>query len=659
MAAPLVLDLALAGVAVGSAAALSGIGLVVCYRATGVLNFAQGAIAMVSAYALRQTVVVWHWPRALAIPCCLLVFAPGLGVLLDVLVFRPLQRRRAGTGETLVAGLGVFVLLTGAAYLIWGPTPRADSPALLPHTRLASLDGLNLSLDTAVELATVLLLALGLGAVTRWTRFGTSLRAVVDDRRLAELGGVDADMVSSVGWAFGSFTAGLTGVLLAPDLQLDPYGLPLLVMETMAVAVVARLRSLPVAIATALALGVAQSELTQFHPSGLAQPLLESTGANLFVLALIAAALLPRLLPAAERPDYEPVLTSRHLSDPPGARYLIALALPLPLLLRPDDLRTALQLPALALVLLSIVVVTGYAGQISLGQAGYAGAGALATGLLAGGGIPGLPRLPSPLALLVAVLLTALLGYLVGRPAVHRRGLALALATFAVGTALSRLVFQQPFAATRLLLDRTGLLGDDHFFYALELLLLGGAVLLVRQLHRGRLGRALGAVRDHEPAAAASGVDVARVKLLAFTVGAALAALGGGLLGLGAQAFDPDSFDPVYGLIWFAAVVVAGADSALGAVLAAAVLTTLDAGTLHGLSTAAVGAFALLRGWIPVGGNPRAAPAPAPDPHPAPAPAPAAAVALSPLGRALATRPHRHQHHQHQHQHQHQQDSAT
>jgi len=636
VAAPLVLGLALAGVTVGSAAALSGIGLVVCYRATGVLNVAQGAVAMVIAYLLRQTVVVWHWPRALAVPCCLLLFAPGLGVLLDVLVFRPLQRRRAGTGETLVAGLGVFVLLTGAAYLVWGPTPRADSPALLPHTGLASVDGLDLSLDTVAELATVLLLALGVGAVTRWTRFGTSLRAVVDDRRLAELAGLDADMVSSVGWAFGSFTAGLTGVLLAPGLQLDPYGLPLLVMETMAVAILAGLRSLPLTIAAALGLGIAQSELTQFHPTGLARPLLESTGANLFVLALLAAVLVPRLLPSAERGSHEPVL----MTDQSFTRLRWAtpqftvLALLLPLALRPDDLRAALQLPALAVVLLSIVVVTGYAGQISLGQAGYAGTGALVTGLLAGGGVPGLPRLPAPLALLGAVLLAALLGFLVGRPTVHRRGLALALASFAVGTALSRLVFQQPFATTDLRLDRTGLLGHDHVFYLLELLLLGGAALLVRQLHSGRLGRALGAVRDHEPAAAASGVDVARVKLLAFTVGAALAALGGGLLGLGAQAFDPDSFDPVYGLIWFAAVVVAGADSALGAVLAAVVLTALDAGTLAGVSTAAVGVLALLRGWIP--GDSRGRPVLGTERRPA--------TVLSPLGRALAQRP-RQRHH--------------
>jgi branched-subunit amino acid ABC-type transport system permease component len=615
VAAPLGLDLALAGVAVGSAAALSGIGLVVCYRATGVLNFAQGAIAMLSAYVLRQTVVVWHWPRALALPCCLLVFAPGLGV---------------------------FVLMTGAAYLVWGATPRADAPELLPHTRLATVEGLGVSLDTVVELGAVLVLALGLGAVTRWTRFGRSLRAVVDDRRLAELGGLDADLVSSVGWAFGSFTAGLAGVLLAPYLQLDPYGLPLLVMETMAVAVLAGLRSLPVTIVAALGLGIAQSELTQLHPGGWTRPLLESSGANLFVLALLAAVLLPRLPPPAERGRPEPVLTTGQsdvLSDSlRRAPRLVWLGLLLPLALRPDDLRVALQLPALALVLLSIVVVTGYAGQISLGQAGYAGTGALLTGLLAGGGLPGLPRLPSAVALAVAVLLSALLGFLVGRPTVRRRGLALALATFAVGTALSRLVFQQPFAATELRLDRTGLLAGDRFFYALELLLLAGAALLVRQTHRGRLGRALGAVRDHEPAAAAAGVDVARVKLLAFTVGAGLAALGGGLLGLGAQAFDPDSFDPVYGLIWFAAVVVAGADSALGAVLAAAVLTALDAGTLPGVSTAAVGALALLRSWTPAAGTrsrtPPAGTAPSVSAH-----VPAPARVLSPLGRTLVAHP--------------------
>ena len=633
MAAPLALDLAVAGITVGSAAALSGVGLVVCYRATGVLNLAQGAVAMVTAYALRQTVVVWHWPRLPAIAVCVLVFAPGLGVLMDVAVFRRLQRRDAGTAETLVAGVGVFVLLVGAAALLWGLTSRGDAPVLVPATPLVAPGGLRLTLDTVVDLGIVLVLAAGVGAVSRWTPFGTTVRAVVDNRRLAELAGMDADEVSSVGWAFSAFTAGLTGVLLAPGLRLDPYGLPLLVMETMAVAVAAGLRSLPLAVGTALALGIGQSELTALHPSGWAGALLQAVSANLFVLALLVVVLIPgRLAAPAETASALLLPGDRPRSAVPRALLLAgALVLLLgPLALRADDLRQLLPGPALALILLSLVVVTGYGGQISLGQAGYAGLGALLTGVLTGGTVPGIPALPAPSALVLAVLLAAPLGLLVGWPAIRRRGLALALTTFAVGTAMSRLVFQQPYFTNGMLLDRTGAWADDRVFYSVELALLGAALLLVRALRRGRTGRAMGAMRDHEPAAYASGVDVPRLKLLAFTAGSALAALGGGLLALGSQAFDPDAFDPVLGLVWFAAVVVFGAGSASGAVLAAVALTALDAATAAGVSAAAVGVLALLRGYVRPLRRPGAA---AP---PAAAGAPFAPVRLSPRGRELA-----------------------
>ena len=633
MTVPLPVDLAVAGLAVGSAAALSGIGLVVCHRATGVLNLAHGAVAMVTAYALRQTVVAWHWPRALAVPVCVLVFAPGLGVLMDVLVFRRLQRRNAGTTETLVAGLGVFVLLIGAAALTWGLTPLTDAPSLVPSRPIripgvpVGPGGLHIPLSTAVDLGIVLLIAAGVGAVSRWTPFGTTLRAVVDNRRLAELSGMDADRVSSVGWAFGAFTAGLTGVLLAPGLRLDPYGLPLLVMETLAVAVAAGLRSLPLAVGTALLLGVGQSELTDFHPAGWGGSLLQSVSAELFVLALLAVVFLPGRLARATggTPPPPPARPGRPEGPGPDTvrtlrRAACAVLLLVPLALRGNDLRTLLPGPALALVLLSLVVVTGYGGQISLGQAGYAGLGALLTGTLVGEDVPALP------ALLAAVALAAPCGLLVGWPAIRRRGLALALTTFAVGTAMSRLVFQQPYLTVGIRLDRTGPWADDRLYYAVELALLGGALLLVRSLHRGRTGRALGAMRDHEPAAYASGVDVPRLKLLAFTAGAALAALGGGLLGLGAQAFDPDAFDPVLGLLWFAAVVVFGTGNASGAVLAAMALTALDAATSAGVSAAAIGVLALLRGGfvftLPRGKDSEEASVPV--------------VRLSPLGLRLA-----------------------
>ncbi|KAA6222719.1 ATP-binding cassette domain-containing protein [Streptomyces albofaciens JCM 4342] len=587
-------DLTLAGLAVGSAAALTGIGLIVTYRATGVLNFAHGAVAMVCAYVLRQLATGWHWPLPLAAAVTLLLVAPGIGIALDRAVFRPLAVGAAGPARTLVASLGVFVLLVGGAGLLWGPGARADAPALLPD-------------DPWVQLGTAVTLAAGVAAVTRWTRFGRELRAVVDNRPLAVLGGIDADRVAAAGWAFGTFTAGLTGILLAPLLRLDPYGLPLLVMEVMAVAVAAGLRSLPVAVAVALGIGVAQSQLTRLHPGGSLEPLVQAVGANLFVVALLVAApalrgLGPARTPAAASDGGGAALRTGPLPDHDGRAWLVGgILFLLPLGFAGGDLRTAVQVPALGVVLLSLVVVTGRGGQLSLGQAAYAGLGALFTALLAAGRFPGVPAVPGLLALLLAVLLTAPLGLLTGRPALRGHGLATALATLAFGVAVSRFVFDQPYATAGLTLDRPAGFTADRAYYVLELVLLGLALLAVAALRRGRTGRALAAMRDHEPGAAAAGVPVPALKLAAFVVGAALAALGGGMLGMALRTFDAASYDPVRGLLWFAAVVVLGADSLLGALTAAVLLVGLDAGAAGGAAAAVIGVLAVLAGRLPHG----------------------------------------------------------
>ncbi|MGA5556573.1 ABC transporter permease subunit [Streptomyces lavendulocolor] len=629
-------DLVLAGLAVGSAAALTGIGLIVTYRATGVLNLAHGAVAMVCAYVLRNLVVEWGWPLPLAACVTLLLVAPGIGLVLDRAVFRPAAVLGPDPATTLVASIGVFVLLVGGAALVWGTGARADAPVLLGD-------------DPWAQLATVVLVAVAVGAVTRWTGPGRDLRAVVDDRELAALGGIDADRVAAAGWAFGSFTAGLTGVLLAPYVRLDPYGLPLLVVEVIAVAVAARMRSLPVAVGTALAVGVAQAQLTRFHPEGWAGPLVQAVATNLFVVALLVAAL---VLPGVGARDALPRASTAGARVPPGLWVAAGVLFLLPLGLAGDDLRTAVQVPALAVVLLSLVVVTGRGGQIALGQAAYAGLGALFTALLAAGRFPGLPRLAEPAALLAAVVLVAPLGLLTGWPAIRRHGLALALATLAVGVAVSRFVFAQPYATAGLVLSRPAGLASDRAYYAVELAVLAGALLLVAALRRGRTGRALAALRDHEAGAGAAGVRVPGLKLLAFVAGAALAALGGGLLGMGVQAFDPAAYDPVRGLLWFAAVLVLGADSLLSPLVAAALLVGLDAGARGGAAAAVIGLLAAFTARVPPlasllpsspgpprprrtgPGRPAAAPVPAsphppappatgPAPHPAP-PAPPA-----------------------------------
>ncbi|WP_406167120.1 ABC transporter permease subunit [Streptomyces sp. NBC_00996] len=583
--ASLTYDLTLAGLSVGSAAALTGIGLIVTHRATGVLNFAHGAIAMVCAYLLRQFTVEWGWPLALGAAVTLVVVAPAIGTALERFVFRPLSVLGSDPAQTLVASIGVFVLLVGGAALVWGTGARADAPTLV-------------SADPWGQLAVAVALAVGVGALTRWTRFGTELRAVVDDRSLAVLGGIDADRVAAAGWAFGSFTAGLTGVLLAPYVRLDPYGMPLLVMEVMAVAVAAGMRSLPIAVVVALGIGVAQSQLTRLHPSGWAEPLLQAVGANLFVVALLIAAL---VLPGIGTRDALPRSATARVATPPGAWIVAVVLFLLPLGFAGSDLHTSVQVPALGVVLLSLVVVTGRGGQISLGQAAYAGLGALFTALLAAGRFPGLPRLPELAALAVAVILVAPLGVLTGWPAIGRHGLALALATFAVGVGVSRFVFAQPYASSGLSLDRPAGFDGDRAYYVLELALLAAALLAANALRRGRTGRALAAMRDHESGASAAGVRVPTLKLTAFVTGAALAALGGGMLGMGLRAFDATAYDPVRGLLWFAAVVVLGADSVLGALAAAALLVGLDAGARGGVAAALIGVLAVLVGRFPGG----------------------------------------------------------
>ncbi|MGW1764773.1 ABC transporter permease subunit [Streptomyces sp. NPDC002073] len=665
-------ELTLAGLAIGCAAALSGIGLIVTYRATGVLNLAHGAVAMVCAYVFRQLAVDWRLPVWAAAAVTLAAVAPGLGLVLERVVFRPLAVREAGPDRTLVATIGVFVLLVGGAVLVWGQGARADAPQLW-HT------------EPWPQAAAVLLLCAAVWWADRRTRFGRQLRAVVANRPLAALDGIDADRIAAAGWAFGCFTAGLTGILLAPYVRLDPYGLPLLVLEVLAVAVLARLRSIPVAVLTALALGVAQAQLTRLHPEGPTAPLLQSLTANLFVLALLAGTLLgalptPARPPGAAAWPWQPDPAVRPSPGPPGGTdataggteqdrgadetrgtsgprrsrtawgasgaretweawgtsgtggvvwAAAAVLLLLPFGFGGTDLQTAVQVPALAVVLLSLVVVSGRGGQISLGQAAYAGLGALFTAHLAAAGLPGLA------ALGCAVLLVAPLGLLTGWPAIRRHGLALALVTLAFGVAVSRFVFAQPYATAGLAPARPAGFADDRAYYALELVLLAAVLAAVAALRRGRTGRALAALRDHEPGAEAAGVPVPRLKLLAFTAGAALAALGGGMLGMGVRAFDPEAFDPVRGLLWFAALVVVGHDSLIGALIAAALLVGLDAGTQGGVGAAVIGTLACLIGRLPAPATP--AFEPGPQPHPAPsafeAPHPA------PPTRAAGARP--------------------
>jgi branched-chain amino acid transport system permease protein len=600
------LELALAGLGLGSIAALSGIGLLITYRATGVFNLAHGALAVVVAYVYWQLAVPWGWPRPLAAAVAILVVGPLVGVATYLGVFRSLQRRAAPAGESLVATLGLFVLLVGVTTAVWGLNARRVPPVLLTgRVRLPA--GVAVRSETLADLGVVVGTSLVLWFVTRRTRLGLDVRAVVDSRELAELARVDADRVAMLGWAAGATFAGMTGVLLAPSLSLTPYGLTLVVLETFAVPVVARLSSLPFAVLAALVIGVGQSELAQVHVDGRAAvTAVQALQSNLFVVVLLVALLvLPRLKELGGDAGSASAFASRVVTTVSRRRQAVrgivaALLLASPLVYPAAVLRDAQQVPALALVFVSLVLVTGYSGQISLGHGGFAGLGALVFARESG-------TLTQSGALLLAALAAGVLGFLTGYPAIRRRGLFLALTTFAVGAVVSRFVLQQPTFTTGLHVSRPDLAGlqisGDRAFYAYELTVLAAGLLLVRNLRSGRLGRALVAMRDSEAGSRSVGLDLRTLKVFSFTVSAALAGVGGALLCQASLSFDATTYEPVQSsLFWFTCVVVFGADSAAGAVAAAGLVVMI--GALTATADAAlvpVGVLALLLGRLPGG----------------------------------------------------------
>ena len=599
----LTLELALAGLGIGSIAALAGLGLLVTYRLTGVFNLAFGAIAMATAYLLWQEVRIWHWPLALAAAVDLLVICPAFGVLLERFVFRPLQRRGATPGERLVASLGVLIVLLGIAILVWGPQARLDPPSLVPYKQLRLPGGADVPLSTVVDLAVIVFVGAAL-AIGQRTRLGLQVRAVVERRELAQLQGLNANHVAAIGWAIGCTLAGVAGMLMAPTLRLQPYGLTLVMLQTMAVVVIAKLVSPVRAVVSGLLVGVIQAELARVHLHGHAGALLGAVTSNLFAIVLLLALLVVGHFNEASTEDVGAATRFATRGELPPVRVwwlLPAITLAAPLMFGAQDRRVALAVPALAIVLVSVVVVSGYSGQISLGQAGFAGLGALVAARLAAGTMPGFPEMPGVAVLIVAPLLVVPVGLLMGWPAARRRGLFLALTTFAFSVAMSRFIFDQPAATVGVTVRPPAAFGSDNNFYVLELVCLGFAFLVVRNLHKGRLGRALIAIRDDQAGALACGVDVRRLKLLVFAASSALAALGGALLAMGSRAFDTSAFDPIRGLIWFGAVVVFGIDSAPGAVIGAGALVAIDASLPAGSSILVIGCLALLLGHLPGG----------------------------------------------------------
>jgi branched-subunit amino acid ABC-type transport system permease component len=518
----------LLGIVTGSVYALASTGLVLTFRTSGVLNFGYGALAMFTTFVHWQFTVTWGWPVVVSALVVLLVVAPLIGLFLDTQLFSRIQGQPMVI--SIIATVGLTVLLQGLVYVIWGADSR-PVPSLFPQGTIGLPGGANIGTDQVA----ILIVAAGsaglLAALLRFTRIGVSFRAVVDNRPIAGLMAVNTGMVSGLAWALGTSFAALTGILLAPQIFLDPLRLPLLVISTVfGAAIIGYLRSLPLAWAGGILLGVIQSLLIQYgHFQGV---LRNMRFAVPFIIVILAVLLAPKSLRLAGLGASFVVRTREQLEDAPqSARTLLSLIVfgglalvPILASQSPSWLIAMTTGMVQAIIFLSIVILTGYSGQISLGHTAFMGLSAYAAGhLVADAGVP------IWLAFVLGALVSVPVGGLIGVIAVRLQGLFLALMTLGLAFVAQEMFFNDNAISGGLsgfpLPRPHELQGDRAFFYFVLAVFAACAVLAVN-LRNGRMGRVLAAMRDSETASRAIGVNVFKYKVIIFAMSAMMAGVG-------------------------------------------------------------------------------------------------------------------------------------
>jgi branched-chain amino acid transport system permease protein len=533
---------------------------VVTYTTSGIFNFAHGAIGMVIAFAYWQLRVEWHWPAPLALLVALGVLAPAMGALIERLMVRPL--RGASVGVTLVVTLGILLALLYGSFEIWKPSvPRVD-PKFFGDGGMRIL-GVQVTWHQMIVVATAGAVAVLLRVLFHRTRIGVAMRAQVDDAELTALNALEPDRVSMLSWALGAALAGLAGILIAPLVNLDALTLTLLVINAYAAAVVGRLKNLPLTFAGAIGLGLVVSYSTGYFPQSDVLNRVQQGLPTIFLLIALLALPSTRLRTPRLIGSGGGRVPSFRVSVAGAAALVVGAALVAATLSVPN-LITAGDLLAYGVILLSLVLLTGYGGQVSICQLTFAGVGAFVVAKLGA----------TPFGFGAAIVCAALLGALVALPAIRLQGLYLALATLAFARFVDLIFFNDPkvFGAggslkvERFHVGGLAIRGEraEFVFLAVAFALVAVGVLAIR---RGFFGRQLAAMGDSPAACSTLGMDLTRTKLVVFAVSAGIAGLGGGLLGGLHTAVSASDFVMLQSLSLLLIVTLGGVASVVGALL--------------------------------------------------------------------------------------------
>lgn len=644
-------QLFVAGLFIGAVYALYGLGITMVYKATRVPNFAHGAIGTVGAFVFYKTwegsqprlqikhlhlqvpfVPDVHWdPTPPRLPLfASLLLAIGVSILLGIFIERFFMRYLVGapTIGLIVATIGLFIFITGLAIDFFNQQSEQVPPIIGEHRY--DLAGFHFFNSDVLVVTIALALAVLFGAFFRFSNLGIAIRATADSRETARLLGINANRVAQFSWAVGSALATLSAILIISrgNGNLDFTALTLLILPGFAAAMFGGFISLVGTFLGGLTLGVAEALFVGYHwPEGILKDIFSSAGLPQFVSFLVVIIVLmtrPKFIFKGVRVDedsgvgfgrfvtgLQPEDRVRRALDRRGAlmlllrdwtsgRWVLGGMVTIAVLAVPvftvSYWSTVLGACVFyGLIALSIVVLTGWTGQISLAALAFAGAGAFGTALLSG-----IAHLPPYVVMPLSGLIGVPLAVLIGVPALRLRGFFLALATLAFMVACESWLFTQPALTERNDVRRMFLrtdLSQPSFYMSLFFAVL--VFLGVRNLGKTRIARAFHAIRDSENTAVSMGIDPVKYKLLAFALSGFIAGIAGGSFGYMNLKVVSGAFTFFLSLTFITFTVIAGISLQAGAgivPLLFVIIPTITARTTTGTNQS----LFILSGWLAV-----------------------------------------------------------
>jgi branched-chain amino acid transport system permease protein len=568
-------DYILLGLAIGMANALLAVGIVLTYMSTRVINLAHGELGAFCVAVMLALTRNAHWNYGAALLASLA--ATGLlGAVIEQGVIRRLEK--APRLIVLIATLGIAQLVIVARLVVPKPnnaliTGANVFPVPITHP-VVEFGRVVLRPQHFIALVAGPLVARAVVVVLRRTTNGIALRAAAQNSSRALLAGIPVRRVSTIAWVAAGLLSGIASILLAPVVgysSSEAVGLPLL-MRGLAGATIAGFDNLGVAFGAGLAIGVADQLI--FLSTGRA-------GVTDLVVFLVVLAVLStrreryRRTGANEESTWDtgdvsrplPLAILQHerwqLAQRVGIAAMVVVAAVLPLVLTQSALFFTATVFLVAVVAVSLTMLTGWAGQLSIGHWGLAGVGGVA-----GAHLVTISHLPFPVAFLAAGLVGGASALVIGLPALRLEGTALAVVTLGFGVAASSWLFSQPWIRSSESLQRPSYL-DNRNYYLAAFVMLAVAIAVARRLQASRIGRNLVAVRENPRQAEAFGVNIVRTKLTGFVVSGAFAGFAGFMWALGVGSANGEVFTPVRSLVLVTAVVIGGLGSIAGAVLGA------------------------------------------------------------------------------------------